>query len=184
MGSYRKHILTLSKQIPYEFRCERCHQNSGELTAVFEGKSTETKYLLAKLSDEEKQQMRRGAENALNTAIQSARKNAEEKEEYSPEIKDKCPHCGKPQSWAVKGLERLPRVYGLSCAFWTALLCITSNIAHWFGFTIPVIVIVALTAIAGLTGMAVGYARVKVKKMKTRHTEDSQIPTIYWPETE
>lgn len=49
--------------------------------------------------------MQKEAFQKLKNALQEAYENAEGKHIYAKEFNDICPHCGKPQSWAVANLK-------------------------------------------------------------------------------
>ena len=69
MGSYYRHTATQSVKIPYSFRCEQCHQDSGLLDAVITGSSSLNTHSKV-LSDREQVKLTQAARAALIRELQ------------------------------------------------------------------------------------------------------------------
>ena len=99
MGSYYKHTATQSVKVPYSFRCEQCLKDSGPLEAVISGSSRLNSYSKS-LSDREQAKLNKMVRAALIRELRRAYQEAEEHHRY-PAFADECPHCHRPQSWAI-----------------------------------------------------------------------------------
>ena len=181
MAVYFKHTRTVTQNVPYQFFCEHCRQDSGPLAAEFKAEATRSLTTKRPLTEEEKAQLDQEAAGKLHQSIQKARRGAQE-EAFSESFKDKCPHCGKPQSWALKGMKHLPFSYALIGAFFTALICLS---IHLFGIvSISFGTGMAATLAAALALMAVGFIRVGRKNVQTKNVQEKQLPNIIWPGSE
>lgn len=105
MSSYYKHKRTESAKVPYSFRCEQCTKESGALQATIVGTEATHNSISRSLSQKEETKLGEQAFQNLKNTLQEAYENAEGKHIYNAAFKDICPHCGKPQSWAVANLK-------------------------------------------------------------------------------
>ena len=106
MSTYYKHTKTETIEVPYSFRCEQCLKNSGMLQATISGAQAEINSNFKKLDDMKQQKLEDMAHTNLVKAVKGAYTDATEKQLYSKAFRDECPHCHKPQSWAVSGLKK------------------------------------------------------------------------------
>lgn len=165
MAVYFKHTCTVTRNILYQFVCEHCHQDSGILAAEFKAEGTRTLMTKRPLTGEEKAQLDQEASERLHKRIQDAMQ-ASDNEDYADSFNDKCPQCGNPQSWALKGMRYLPGSYALTGAFFTALLCLGINFLGLTSFSLKTGVI-AILAVA-LLGVIVGFTRIQLKSQRQK----------------
>ena len=107
---------------------------------------------------------------------------ASDNEDFADSFNDKCPQCGNPQSWALKGMRYLPGSYALIGAFFTALLCLGINFLGLTSFSLKTGVIATLAV--ALLGVIVGFTRIQLKKSKTKTVQQKKLPQIFWPSQE
>ena len=105
MGTYYRHRKTETIDVPYSFRCEQCMKDSGALTATILGMEAEINSNYKQLEAKKQKILDEHAHQNLVRAAKEAYTNATEKQIYSKAFKDECPHCHKPQSWAVSGIK-------------------------------------------------------------------------------
>jgi len=106
MGTYFKHKRTESIDVPYSFRCEQCMKDSGTLMATISGTEATLNSNFKQLNDKQQQKLNEMAHIHLVSAVREAHRDATEKQIYAKAFKDECPHCHKPQSWAVSGIKK------------------------------------------------------------------------------
>ena len=85
MASYYKHTQKQSVNVPYSFRCEQCHQDSGLLEAVITGSAnlnTHSKVLL----DREQAKLSRLSHAVLVREAQSVHREATQKNRRMPPL--------------------------------------------------------------------------------------------------
>lgn len=177
MSRYYKHTHTVTQNIPYMFKCEHCHQDSGTLTALFKAESTRNKMTKKDLKEQEKDQMNQEAMESLNKSLQKAQEDAKN-EEYGEIFSDKCPHCGKPQSWAIKGMSVLPSTYGVMTGFLALIICVGGNIFDLTSFSL--FGGLKFVVVSVLIGVAIGLIRIENKKRLTKNVNEKQVPRIDW----
>ena len=76
-------------------------KDSGTLTATISGMEAEINSNYKQLEAKKQKKLDEHAHQNLVRAAKEAYTNATEKQIYSKAFKDECPHCHKPQSWAV-----------------------------------------------------------------------------------
>lgn len=103
--SYYKHTRTEQAEVPYTFRCEHCSKDSGSMWAVILGTAQEKSYFKT-LNEEHDRKLCERAHKDLVKKVKEAHKDVTEKNVYPLDFKDICPHCHKPQAWAVSGLKK------------------------------------------------------------------------------
>ena len=181
MAVYFKRTQTVKQDIPYEFVCEHCHQGSGILAAEFKAEATRTLMTNRPLTEDERTQLEQEATENLYNSIRSTYQNTKE-ESFSDKFNDKCPHCGKSQSWALRGMQHLPGSYALVGAFFTALICLGINLLGIASFSFGAGLLATL-AIA-LIAMLVGFIQVGAKKTQTKNVQQRKLPQIHWPDSD
>ncbi|MEY8322709.1 hypothetical protein AALB47_02185 [Lachnospiraceae bacterium 54-11] len=103
MSSYYRHHKRESIDVPYSFRCEQCMQDSGPLNATISGMQAEVNSNFKNLNEKNQKKLDEMAHRNLVNEVKEAYQKATEKQIYVKAFKDECPHCHKPQSWAVSG---------------------------------------------------------------------------------
>ena len=179
MASYYKHTQKQSVNVPYSFRCEQCHQDSGPLEAVITGEGEVDNYR-KDLLDSEKAKLEKRAHSALVQALQKAHRDAEEKQIYSSDFRDECPHCHQPQSWAIAQMKS-DQFTGPTTALIVALICSLGT--YFFSDTQSIHLSLGIFAV-GVVVAGVLLARNRMKigaKQKVASTAmEHERPTIHW----
>ncbi len=103
--TYYKHTRVEDVNVPYNFQCENCMKNSGDLQAHLVGSEATYNSNFKTISDERDQALKKQAHKNLVKKVKEAYKDAEN-EIYCTEFRDECPHCHKVQSWGVSGLKK------------------------------------------------------------------------------
>lgn len=180
MGSYYKHKRTESIDVPYSFRCEQCMKDSGPLKATISA-DAELNSNFKNLSDTKQQKLRESAHANLVREVKAAHTDAEEKQIYHKAFRDECPHCHKPQSWAVSRAKKdmfstpivvviLGIILGAGCYFFSGV----ENAK-------TIAIIVAGTFCVAAAGiLAVNMIRVGNKQRQTSSAIQSNTPVIDW----
>ncbi len=130
MGSYYKHTKKESVDVPYSFRCEQCGKESGKLRAQIVGPVAQINSNFKKLNEKKQAQLNKMAHEKMIRRVREVYQDATEKQIYATDFKDKCPHCQKPQSWAVGGVKKemystplgimgAGVIFGLGCYFFS-----------------------------------------------------------------
>lgn len=180
MGSYYKHKRRESIDVPYSFRCEQCMQDSGPLTATISAEA-ELNSNFKNLNEKKQEQLRNMAHKNLVHEVKEAHKNAEEKQIYVKAFKDECPHCHKPQSWAISGAKNdmfntpivcviLGLIIGAGCYFF-------SGVENAMTLAIGAF---AVCCVIGLVVLVVNMAKIGSKKKQTSTAAQQFTPVIEW----
>lgn len=172
MASYWSHTRKRSRTIPYEFTCEHCLKPSGMLEAVIEVEH-EKRSKRKNLKEEEEKQLEQDVLEIMEERLISIKKDVLDKQDYDDDFKDKCPACGKPQTWGIKGMSYIPVVYAIIVAI------IGLVVAIYIETSLPISIAIVLGA--ALIGAGIGFVPILIKKAKTKGVEP-RVPTIYWPE--
>lgn len=180
MGTYYKHTKKESIDVPYSFRCEQCMKESGSLKATISVEA-EINSNYRQLEARKQEKLDQMAHKKLVEEVQEIHRNATEKQIYSKVFKDQCPHCHKPQSWAVSGLK--------NDMFGTPIVCIILGIILGAGCYFFSGVENNLTIAIGAAGicliLAIGSLLFNIIKIasKTKQTSSSiqkNVPVIEW----
>ena len=181
MGTYYRHRKTETIDVPYSFRCEQCMKDSGALTATILGMEAEINSNYKQLEAKKQKILDEHAHQNLVRAAKEAYTNATEKQIYSKAFKDECPHCHKPQSWAVSGIK--DELFTNPIV--SALVGIIAGAACYFVADVEEKLIIAL-ACAGI-GIAVGavflilnVVKMQNKKKQTASATQKNKPVIEW----
>lgn len=180
MGSYYKHKRTESIDIPYSFRCEQCMQESGPLTATISAQA-EMNSNFKNLNDKKQEKLREMAHANLVREVKEAYSNAEEKHIYAKAFKDECPHCRKPQSWAVGAMKNdmfstpivvliVAAIFAAGCYFFSG---VENNLQIALGAA-------AIGVVAALVILVVNMAKISSKKKQTSTAMQQNRPVIQW----
>lgn len=180
MGSYYKHKRTESIDVPYSFCCEQCMKDSGPLTATISAQA-ELNSNFKNLNEKKQEKLREMAHANLVHEVKQAHSNAEEKQIYSKAFKDECPHCHKPQSWAVGAMKNdmfsVPTVILIVAAIFAAGCYFFSGVDNSLQIALGVAVIGVVAALAAL---AVNMVKIGSKKKKTSTAIQQNAPVIEW----
>ena len=179
MASYYKHTQKQSVNVPYSFRCEQCHQDSGLLEAVITGSAnlnTHSKVLL----DREQAKLSQLAHAALVREVQSVHREATQKQVYAAAFHDECPHCHQPQSWAIAQMKG-DQFTGPITALIVALICSLGT--YFFSDTqsIPLSLgIFAAGVVVGGVLLARNRTKISTKQKAASTAMEHERPTIHW----
>ncbi len=180
MGSYYKHKRTESIEVPYSFRCEQCMKDSGPLTATISAQA-EMNSNFKNLNEKKQEKLNEMAHANLVREVKEARSNAEEKQIYSKAFKDECPHCHKPQSWAVSAMKNdmfsTPIVALIVAAIFAAGCYFFSGVENNLQVAIGV---AAAGLVAALISLAVNMVKISSKKKRTSSAIQQNTPVIRW----
>ena len=181
MGTYYKHRKTESIKVPYSFRCEQCMKESGPLTATISGMEATINSNFKNLDEKREQKLGKMAHENLVSAVKEAHQNATGKNIYVKAFKDECPHCHKPQSWAVSGLK--------NDMFSTPIFCVILGIilgaGCYFFADVENSLTIAIAAAGICFVLAIGILllnviKVSSKKKQTSTATQKNTPVIEW----
>lgn len=182
MATYYKHTKIDSVKLPYSFRCEQCMQDSGLLETTIAGNEATVNTNSRVLSEKKARQLDRLAHQKLVIAVKTAYTEVTEKGIYPQFIGDKCPHCGRPQSWALTGMKDdlyINSIASLIIGVIVALACFIFLEADSFRTT--VIIGVMAVAVARAVGCYLfNKAKIAGKEKKTSGALEKNKPEIYW----
>lgn len=182
-SSYYKHTLTHSRKVSYSFQCEQCMQDSGPLTAKLEAEA-ECSTIMKTMNEKQDAQLKIDAHDNLVNRVHNSYIDATEKQIFSTAFKDACPHCKKPQSWAVSGLKD-----GLiSIPIVTIVLGALIALAIYF-FQGDRNLMMSLVIGGGFVAAAVIYfiyklIRIGIKTGQTASATQKNVPVIDWSAAE
>ena len=192
MGSYYKHTRTESAKVPYSFRCEQCMKDSGTRQATIVGNEAVHNSMSRKISQKEEANMQKEAFQKLKNALQEAYENAEGKHIYAKEFNDICPHCGKPQSWAVANLKNklfensiVSVIVGLIFAV-GSYFYIKSEPGRFeesWQLGVP-IGIMGVAVLIAILLFAINMVKMSSKNKKTANVMQKNLPDIQWDAVE
>jgi hypothetical protein len=192
MGSYYKHTRTESAKVPYSFRCEQCMKDSGTRQATIVGNEAIHNSMSRSISQKEEAKMQEEAFQKLKNALQEAYENAEGKHIYAKEFNDICPHCGKPQSWAVANLKDklfensiVSVIVGLIFAV-GSYFYIKSEPGRFeesWQLGVP-IGIMAVAVLIAILLFAINMVKMSSKNKKTANVMQKNLPDIQWDAVE
>ncbi|MDE6639228.1 MAG: hypothetical protein K2K63_01710 [Acetatifactor sp.] len=182
MGSYYVHTRTESVDLKYSYRCEQCGQESGPRKVTVTGEAEERNYR-KQLNDAEEDKVREKAHKNLVKKMKEIHQSVTEKQIIPTDFPDECPHCHKPQSWAVAGLKKKMFENPIVCVcvgifFSLAALLIRDDVDY---LTTPVIIgIAAAGVVAGLGCLLWNIIKINSKVNKTSTGMQGGLPVIDW----
>ena len=181
MGTYFRHRKTETIKVPYSFRCEQCMKDSGQLVATISGIEAEINSNYKELEYNKQQILNEQAHKNLVRAVKDAHTNATQKNIFSKDFKDECPHCHKPQSWAVSGLK--------DDMFGTPIVCVIPGIilgagCYFFSgvdnaLTIAIIV-AGICFVLAAGSLILNIIKIGNKKKQTSAVSQKNVPVIEW----
>lgn len=167
--------------MPYSFRCEQCMKDSGQLVATISGIEAEINSNYKELEYNKQQILNEQAHKNLVRAVKDAHTNATQKNIFSKDFKDECPHCHKPQSWAVSGLK--------DDMFGTPIVCVILGIilgagCYFFSgvdnaLTIAIIV-AGICFVLAAGSLILNIIKIGNKKKQTSAVSQKNVPEIEW----
>ena len=184
MGTYYRHTRSEKAEVPYSFQCEHCGKHSGSLKAVIMGMEATDNSNFKTLNDEREEKLRRRAHENLVRKIKDTHKNAVEKNIFTTDFCDKCPHCSQPQSWAVSGLKKKMFENPIVCLVVSGVISIIAVLGHYF----TDMEYLTLSAAAGIFALGVTAAIIclvwNVVKLTAKSKKTSSgahnVPVIDW----
>ncbi|MCI8589146.1 MAG: hypothetical protein HFE77_00285 [Clostridiales bacterium] len=189
MSVYYKHTRSEDIDIPYTFKCEQCGAGSGPLHAHIVGDKAVYNSNFKTIKEERNQKLCAEAHQKLVNKVKEVYQNATEKEIYSPEFKDVCPHCKARQSWSVSGLKKNLFELPLIVFFVGAIITIVAFIAHYQ----PDFEYITMNAIYGMIGASVlaaaaclvfNIVNLKIRQSKVLNNREQNKPQIDWKNAE
>ena len=171
MGTYYKHTKTESIDVPYSFRCEQCMQESGRLKATISGAEATINSNFKQLNEKNQEKLNELAHTYLVKAVKEAYRNVTEKQIYCTDFKDQCPHCKKPQTWAVSGAKQ--GMFTTPIAF--VVVGLILSVGAYFFSGVDNSLTVALI-IGGIWSIM----KVESKKKQTASVTQKNVPVIEW----
>ena len=181
MSTYYKHTKKETVDVPFTFRCEQCMQESGLKFATIAGMQAEINSNFKNLDPKKQEKLNEIAHKNLVREVKETYRNATEKNIYSKVFKDECPHCHKPQSWAISGAK--------DQMFSTPIVCIVLGIiigaGCYFFSGVDNNLTIALIAGGICFALAAGslilnIAKIAVKKKQTANVLQKNVPVIEW----
>lgn len=184
MSSYYLHTRTESAELPYSFQCEQCGQESGTRRVTVTGEAEE-KNFRKQLNDAEEDRLHEKAHADLVVKVSEIYKSVTEKQIIPTDFSDKCPHCQKPQSWALAGLKKKMFENPIVClavgAFFAVLALLGRNFADMDYVTTPIIIgIFAAGVVAALGTLLWNIIKIQSKVKKTTLSLQKRLPVIQW----
>lgn len=180
MGSYYKHKRTESIDVPYSFRCEQCMKDSGPLKATISAEA-ETNSNFKELSDAKQKKLSEAAHANLVREVRAAHSNAVEKQIYCKAFRDECPHCHKPQSWAVSGAKK--DMFSTPVVLVILGIIIGAGCYFFSGVDNPgtiAIGAVGIFCVIALCVLVVNMIKVGSKQRQTSSAAQQNTPVIEW----
>lgn len=184
MSSYYLHTRTDSAELPYSFQCEQCGKDSGVRRVTITGEAEE-KNFRKQLNDAEEDRLHERAHADLVVKVNEIYKSVTEKQVIPTDFSDKCPHCQKPQSWAVAGLKKKMFENPIVClgvgAFFAVMGLVGRNFADMDYVTIPIILgIFGAGAAAALISLLWNIFKIQSKTKNTSLSLQKRLPVIQW----
>lgn len=181
MGTYYRHKKSESINVPYSFKCEQCMKDSGPLSATIVGMEAEINSNYRELEYNKQQKLNEMAHKNLVRDAKEAYKNATEKQIFVKAFKDECPHCHKPQSWAVSGLKN--DMFGNSIVSLIVGLIVAAGCYFFSGVDNAMQIAIAafgISVVVAVILLVVNIAKVSSKKKKTANVTQRNVPVIEW----
>lgn len=183
-NSYYVHTRTESVGLTYSFRCEQCGQESGPRKVTISAEAEERNYR-KQLTDVQEDKLRERAHINLVAKMKDIHKDITEKHIVPTDIPDECPHCHKPQSWAVAALKKKMFENPLVCVAVGVVFSLIGLVAHYSGdmeyVTIPVVIGIAVAGVvAGLGCLLWNIMKINSKVKKTSAGMQGGFPVIDW----
>lgn len=183
--TYYKHTRVKDTWIPYNFQCENCMKNSGNLNAHIIGGEATHNSNFREISDDRANKLEEQAHKYLVAKVKEVYKDATEKDIYCTEFVDECPHCHKSQSWGVSGLKKkrfdTPIViFGVGIVFFVIAL-----IAHYLSSStdIPLPIafgVLGISFVGAVISLIWNTIKINMKIKETSANGTKNVPNIDW----
>ncbi len=184
MSTYYKHTRAESADVPYSFRCEQCGKESGPLRAVITGPNAVHSSNFKVLTQDESEKLQKTAHKNLVKHIRKIHQDATQKQIFASDFEDICPHCHKPQSWALSGMQNKmfenPIVFMFIGIFISVLTYIYNIVEEMeWGFT-PIYWIMLVTIACAVLSLLWNLIKISGKKKATASARQKNLPSIDW----
>ncbi len=185
MSTYYKHTRVEDTNIPYNFQCESCMENSGNLKAHIIGNEAVYNSNFKTINADREMKLQEEAHNNLVNKVKEIYKDVKEKDIYSTDFKDECPHCHKGQSWGVSGLKKKRFDTPIAIFLVGLIIFIIGLIGYYFAqienITLPIVFgILGVTIICSLISLIWNTIKINKKIKETSASGTRNIPNIDW----
>lgn len=182
---YYKHSRIKDINVPYNFQCENCMKNSGDLQAHIIGAEAIYNSNFKTISDDKVDKLEKEAYENLARKVKEAYEDATEKEIYCTEFKDECPHCHKSQSWGVSGLKKKRFDTPIAILVVGIIIFIIALIAYYFAdieyLTLPIVFgILGVFVVCSIILIIWNTLKINKKIKETSTNGTKNIPNIDW----
>lgn len=183
---YYKHTRVQHADIPYSFKCENCAKDSGPLKAHIVGQEAVYNSNFKTIDDERAKRLEEEAHKNLVKKVNNIHNDVTNKNIYSTDFNDKCPHCEKPQSWGVSGLKKERFNTPIVIFLLGLIVFIIALIGHYYDesmdyLTLPVVFgIFGVFIAAALIVLAYNCIKISKKSKATSVNGAQNIPKIEW----
>lgn len=184
MSSYYRHTLTEKAEVPYTFRCEHCSKDSGSMWAVIIGEA-QVNSNFKTLNEKQEEKLRRETHISLVSKVKALHKDVVEKQIFSTDFSDDCPHCHQPQSWAVSGLKSKLFENPIVALCVGGFFGVLAALGHFFTDTVYLTLplaggIIAVGAAVALVLLIRNLVKLNIKMKKTASGGQRNLPVIDW----
>ena len=184
MSTYFKHTRTESAKVPYSFRCEHGMKDSGQQIADITGPEATHNSNFKVLTLQETEKLEKQAHKNLVQKIHTIHSDATQKHIFSKEFTDTCPHCQKPQSWAVSGMQKnmfetpvILLIVGVIISVITYIYTVYEETGWGI---MPTCAVMGVAAVAALLSLLFNMAKISAKKKATSSVTQKNLPDIEW----
>ncbi|MCM1046102.1 MAG: hypothetical protein NC417_11390 [Candidatus Gastranaerophilales bacterium] len=187
MGSYYAHTRREHVEVHYSFQCEHCGMDSGILSTAIYGPEAETPSHSKTISSAQEEKLGQRAHKFLVRELKKIHKEAVEKKIFSDVFNDQCPHCNKPQSWAVARMKKDRFDDSFTALGLGVFISGFVVVAHFIGgqeyqeyLPLPLAaVIFALSVPIAIVLYVRRMAKIN-KKIESTSSGTKNLPVIYW----
>lgn len=183
--TYYKHTRVKETRIPYNFKCESCKQNSGNLQAHIVGAEAIHNSNFREISDDRAEKLERQAYKNLVAKVKEVHKDVTDKGIYCTEFNDECPHCHKSQSWGVSGLKK-KRFDTPTTIFGVGIIMFFIGLfLHYFSDStdvpLPIVFgILGVAAVGAIISFIWNTIKINMKIKETSANGTQNVPNIDW----
>lgn len=156
-------------------------KDSGKLTAVIKGMEAEVNSNYRELEYNKQQQLNEMAHKNLVREVKDSYKNATEKNIFNTAFKDECPHCHKPQSWAVSGIKN--KLFENSIVSLIVGLIVAAGCYFFSGVDNALQIAIGafgISVVAAIVFFLVSFSKMSSKKKQTANVTQRNVPVIEW----
>ena len=183
--TYYEHRRVRDTWVPYNFQCESCMKNSGNLQAHIIGEEATCNSNFRELNADKADQLEKRAYTNLVLKVKEAYKDATEKEVYCTEFIDECPYCHKSQSWGVSGLKKKRFDTPIVIIIVGIILFIVALAAHYLADTtdVPLPIafgILGVSVVVAIISLIWNTIKINMKIKETSSNGTKNVPVIDW----